>query len=421
MKHILWILLLLSDAAFTQGVYHYFPPPGITYGLGAGLSLGSATGGVQGPGTINAQGLFVNGIAVATGGSPGGSTGQLQYNNSGAFGGFALGGDCSFSQPNITCLKTGGVLFGTAATANTGTSGATIPVLNSYNTWSATQSFAAILTTSITDSAVTGLTQCLHANSSGLISGTGSDCGSGSGSSAFNALTSGTNTTAAMVVGSGASINVAGSGVNNANAINGTAVPISATVLSSNSSMQLAAAATTGTGAIVEATSPTLVTPVLGTPASGVATNLTGLPPATGIAAGNLASSVLSSAGNALVDTAGTATVFNKNLSSPTNTIVLFASGTGASAVGTNCSVATSAIGARADTKLGGGSLTTGGSGGTCVIAFTLPTLATGWACSVTDVSSQVLYVQTVFATNGCTVSGVATPGDRLTLIALGS
>jgi uncharacterized protein (TIGR02145 family) len=36
--------------------------------------------------------------------------------------------------------------------------------------------------------------------------------------------------------------------------------------------------ATTGSGNVVRATSPTLVTPALGTPASGVATNLTGLP-----------------------------------------------------------------------------------------------------------------------------------------------
>lgn len=39
----------------------------------------------------------------------------------------------------------------------------------------------------------------------------------------------------------------------------------------------------TGTGALVLATSPTLVTPALGTPASGVATNLTGLPLTTGV------------------------------------------------------------------------------------------------------------------------------------------
>lgn len=39
----------------------------------------------------------------------------------------------------------------------------------------------------------------------------------------------------------------------------------------------------TGSGQLVFATSPTLVTPILGTPASGVATNLTGLPLTTGV------------------------------------------------------------------------------------------------------------------------------------------
>ena len=39
----------------------------------------------------------------------------------------------------------------------------------------------------------------------------------------------------------------------------------------------------TGTGNLVRATSPTLVTPLLGTPTSGVATNLTGLPLTTGV------------------------------------------------------------------------------------------------------------------------------------------
>lgn len=39
----------------------------------------------------------------------------------------------------------------------------------------------------------------------------------------------------------------------------------------------------TGTGDVVRATSPTLVTPTLGTPAGGTLTNCTGLPPATGL------------------------------------------------------------------------------------------------------------------------------------------
>ena len=76
---------------------------------------------------------------------------------------------------------------------------------------------------------------------------------------------------------------------------NATGLPIStgvsglgtgvATFLATPSSANLAAALTdeTGTGSAVFATSPTLVTPVLGTPTSATLTNATGLPLTTGV------------------------------------------------------------------------------------------------------------------------------------------
>lgn len=83
-------------------------------------------------------------------------------------------------------------------------------------------------------------------------------------------------------------------------AANGDSIASSSPVTSA----ELAAVLTdeTGSGAAVFATSPTLVTPALGTPASGVATNLTGT--AAGLTAGNVTTNanltgVVTSVGNA--------------------------------------------------------------------------------------------------------------------------
>jgi hypothetical protein len=63
----------------------------------------------------------------------------------------------------------------------------------------------------------------------------------------------------------------------------GASTPTSGTVLTGNGTGTSAWGATTGSGNVVLATSPTLVTPALGTPSSGVATNITGLPLTTAV------------------------------------------------------------------------------------------------------------------------------------------
>jgi hypothetical protein len=82
-----------------------------------------------------------------------------------------------------------------------------------------------------------------------------------------------------------------------------------AAFLGTPTSANLAAAVTneTGSGALVFATSPTLVTPALGTPSSGTLTNATGLPIVAGttgtlsVARGGTGLTALGTAGQALV------------------------------------------------------------------------------------------------------------------------
>lgn len=83
----------------------------------------------------------------------------------------------------------------------------------------------------------------------------------GGGASTFNSITSGTNSSATMQVGTGASITPTGTGVVNANQVNGAAVPPSAALLASNASNQ-PIALTVGTNLVVASGSLQTTQPV---------------------------------------------------------------------------------------------------------------------------------------------------------------
>lgn len=92
---------------------------------GAATVLCNPTGSAAAPSecTLGANLSFSGSSLVATGGStPGGSTGQVQFNNGGtALGGFTVGGDCTLNTGTgaITCTKTSGTAFAASATVNT--------------------------------------------------------------------------------------------------------------------------------------------------------------------------------------------------------------------------------------------------------------------------------------------------------------
>ena len=100
-----------------------------------------------------------------------------------------------------------------------------------------------------------------------------------------------------------------------------------ATFLATPSSANLRTAVTdeTGTGALVFATSPTLVTPALGTPSSGTLTNATGLPISTGVS--GLGTGVATALAIA-VGNAGAFVTFNGALGTPSSGTVTNLTGT---------------------------------------------------------------------------------------------
>lgn len=162
----------------------------------------------------------------------------------------------------------------------------------------------------------------------------------------------------------------------------------------------------TGSGSFVGSTSPTLVTPVLGTPASGTLTNCNGLPASTGIS--GLGTGVATALGQNVTGSGGIALATSPTFVTPV--LGTPASGTLTNCTGLPASTGISGLGTGVATALGQNVTGSGGIALATSPSFTTPTLGAATATSInfggSTLSTYVGY------TSFTPVFTFATPGD---------